>query len=383
MSMKRDDVIQNLCSTYRKYPQIGLVLGAGVSRESGVPTWEKLALELFELAKKEKVLRRAPSRAQVFLEEQLEELRSNREDRRGPDPDKVLQFIHDYVQSEYNLAKLIKQILYRKDRNGKDRDVLRPQSKTMLVKSVYQENRTLNAVISFCAADPKSELPESEKAQRWDTNKKVGAILTTNYDNLVEGSFNSKYGVKLLDPVAREGPPETHKDRHGRVIPVYHMHGYVSYVYDNKGDKGLGGVKASEIVLAEEHYYQTFYNILGFSNRVALNFLRQFPCIFVGCSMVDRNLRRILYQRQREDEYLSDPKERFAILPSNSSIGDDFDDAVLRSFGVTAIRADPEQIGCQVEAILRRLYLSVDGVEEKDWNRVMEGRWRTRKGRVQ
>jgi len=36
---------------------------------------------------------------------------------------------------------------------------------------------------------------------------------------------------------------------------------------------------------------------------------------------------------------------------------------VLRSFGVTAIRVDPEQIGCQVEAILRRLYLSVDGVE--------------------
>jgi len=85
--------------------------------------------------------------------------------------------------------------------------------------------------------------------------------------------------------------------------------------------------------------------------------------------MVDRNLRRILYHLKRERIGTTEVKEHFALLPPPSDDGEqEFEDAVLESFGVTAIRLDnPNDLGRQVKAIMKRLYLSVDGVTEEDW----------------
>jgi hypothetical protein len=111
-----------------------------------------------------------------------------------------------------------------------------------------------------------------------------------------------------------------------------------------------------------------------------MSFLRQFPCLFVGCSMVDRNVRRILYHLQRERIRSSEVWEHFSILPPLPAGEQEFDDAILSSFGVTAIRvADRDDLGAQVEAILRRVYLSLDGVEEEHWLEGKRGGWSRRK----
>jgi hypothetical protein len=243
----------------------------------------------------------------------------------------------------------------------------------MVGRPTYEDNDTLNAVISFCAAVPGSTLAAGSDG-RWEINRKVGGILTTNYDNLVEGSFGSKYGKKLLKPVARKGSRESAPRK--QVIPVYHMHGYISYVDDPKEPDG---VKASELVIAEEDYYRTFYNLLGFSNVVAMSFLRQFPCLFVGCSMVDVNLRRILFHLQRDRIRATDVKEHFAILPPLETGEQEFEDAVLKSFGVTAIRLEKSaDLGPQVADIMKRLYLSLDGVTKEHWDLVKQGKWQRR-----
>lgn len=52
----------------------------------------------------------------------------------------------------------------------------------------------------------------------------------------------------------------------------------------------------------------------------------------------------------------------------------EFEDAILRSFGVTTIRLKkPEDLGDQVAAILKHLYLSLDEVEEEHWSQAREG----------
>ena len=365
MLADRDDAIERLCATHRGVPQLGLVLGAGVSKESGVPLYSKLAYDLFELALKRRNLKGVPESVIAFMQEQARHLRTGQAGGTPQDPDKILQFVCDHLDPKANLPLLVKQVLYR--------NVETKLSHKMVASRTYRENRTLDAVITFCAALPGSVLaPDSES--RWETNPRVGGILTTNYDNLVEGSFGSKYGRSLLKPVTREGSRETVPGK--RVIPVYHMHGYVSYVDDPKEPDG---VKASDLVIAEDDYYRTFYNLLGFSNVVATSFLRQFPCLFVGCSMADRNVRRILYHLQRERIHSSEVWEHFAILPPLAAGEQEFDDAILRSFGVTAIRvADPDDLGAQVEAILRRVYLSLDGVEEEHWLEAKRGRWSRR-----
>lgn len=355
--MNREAAISELCATYQEVHQIGLVVGAGVSRDSGVPLYGELAIQLIGLARQQHKLKGVPDSVLEFLAEQEPGLEA--------DPDKILQYLCDHLASHDSLRRLVKEVLYR----GVDTH----KSHKMVGARTYLENPTLNAVISFCAAPPGSPLAPNSTG-RWETNPKVGGILTTNYDNLVEGAFGSKYGKSLLKPVAREGARERMPGK--RVIPVYHMHGYVSYVDDpNTPDQ----VKASELVIAEEDYYRTFYNLLGFSNVVAVSFLRQFPCIFVGCSMLDRNIRRILYHLRRERIGASAVYRHFAILPPRAEGEQDLDDAVLASFGVTAIRLDDDcHMGVQIEAILKRVWQSLDGVSEAHWLAARQGSWARR-----
>jgi hypothetical protein len=99
--------------------------------------------------------------------------------------------------------------------------------------------------------------------------------------------------------------------------------------------------------------------------------------------MADRNVRRILYHLQRERIRSSEVREHFAILPPLAAGEQEFDDAILRSFGVTAIRVDdPHRLGAEVEAILKRVYLSLDGVEEEHWIEGKRGRWSRLKERA-
>jgi hypothetical protein len=352
--MNPEATIEKLCATYRDTPQVALVLGAGVSKDSGVPLYTDLARQLLELAYQRHKLKGVSDDVLTFIAEQ--------EAGSMPDPDTILQYVYNHLDANESLRLLIKEVLYR--------HVNTQRSHKMVSRATYRDNPTLDAVITFCSAVPGSPLaPDS--TSRWETNPKIGGILTTNYDNLVEGAFGSKYGKSLLKPVAREGARETLPGK--RVIPVYHVHGYVSYVDDPSAPDR---VKASDLVIAEEDYYRTFYNLLGFSNVVAMSILRQFSCLFVGCSMRDRNIRRILYHLRRERTHSSTVHPHFAILPPLPVGEQNFDNTVLESFGVSAIRLDdPCQMGVQIEAILKRVYLSVNRVSVEHWLAAKQGRW--------
>jgi hypothetical protein len=356
--MKQADAIDKLCTIYRDAPQIGLVLGAGVSRDSGVPLFADLALRLFQLAHTQQRLRDVPESIIALVTQQGLQA--------AGDPDKIVQYLYEHLDSHESMRVLVKEALYR--------HVDTHRSHKMVGRRTYCDNATLDGVISFCAARPGSTLaPES--TARWETNPKVGAILTTNYDNLVEGAFGTKYGRSLLKPVAREEARETMPGK--RVIPVYHMHGYVSYVDDPRAPDG---VKASELVIAEEDYYRTYYNLLGFSNIVATSVLRQFPALFIGSSMADRNLRRMLYHLRRERIHPSTVHEHFAILPPRPPTEQELDASILRSLNVTVIwLEDQEAIGAEIESILRRVYVSLDDVSEDDWQAVKRGKWSRRR----
>jgi hypothetical protein len=353
MSTKYEEAVDRLCTVYRESDQIGLVAGAGVGKDSGVPLYRDLALQVLELAREKRALWGAPREALEFL--------SSGSEGKSPDPDHILQFVADHLTSTTSMEWLAREVLYAK---------IERRTHKMVARHTFRKNDTLDAVISLCAAIPGSDLAGGQE-RRWSTNRKVGAILTTNYDNLVEGSFGTKYGASLLKPVPGDKAREAMRGK--RVIPVYHMHGYVSYVDDpDRPDE----VRASDLVIAEEDYYETFYNLLGFSNVVATSVLRRFPCLFVGCSMADRNVRRILYHLQRERILATEVKEHFALLSPKEPGQQAFEDAILASFGVTTIRLkDAKHLGSQVKAIVQRLYLSAEGVTEAQWRQVEKGGW--------
>jgi len=352
--MKRQEAIEQLCQIYRKAPQIGLMLGAGVSADSGVPLFGDLALQLFERAHAQGRLREVPESIITLLREHGLEA--------AGDPDKVVQYLYEHLDCDESLPLLVKQALYS--------NVETHHAHKTVSRRTYRNNATLDAVISFCAAPGGSPLAPDSKAH-WETNPKVGAILTTNYDNLLEGAFGTKYGRGLLKPVAREESRESVPG--GRVIPVYHMHGYVSYVDDPHAPDG---VKASKLVIAEEDYYRTYYNLLGFSNVVATSVLRQFTSLFIGSSMADRNLRRMLYHLRREQILPSTVHLHFAILPPRHAAEQELDASILRALNVRVIwLEDRDDIGPQIEAILRRVYTCADGVTDEHWLASKAGKW--------
>lgn len=177
MATMYEKAVERLCTVYRESDQIGLVAGAGVVKDSGVPLYRDLALQVLELAREKRALRAAPRQALEFL--------SSGPEGQTPDPDHILQFVADHLTSTTSMEWLVKEVLYAN---------IERRTHKMVARPTFRKNDTLDAVISLCAALPGSDLAGGQEV-RWSTNRKVGAILTTNYDNLVEGSFGTKYGA--------------------------------------------------------------------------------------------------------------------------------------------------------------------------------------------
>ena len=62
----------------------------------------------------------------------------------------------------------------------------------------------------------------------------------------------------------------------------------------------------------------------------------------------------------------------FAILRARGTLRDDFEDAVLSSYGVATIWVQEFK---EIREILREVYTSVDGVTEGDWEALKEFKW--------
>lgn len=254
------------------------------------------------------------------------------------------------------LNRLIKEVLYEKV----------PVKRTV-GRDAFERNPTLDAILTFCAARPGTALASASKYEI-EANSKVGGLLTTNYDNLVEGAFHTKYRRNLLKPVGRPASREAARDR--RVIPVYHIHGYISY---RPPDPTQTNQRTPDIVIAEDDFFQTFYDPLGFGNYIAMSFLRRFPCLFVGSALTDPNLRRFLFHLARNGGRASAPhKRKFALLKVSGTANDALTEAVLRTYGVDPIWIQDFD---EILDILRTLYTTAAGVEESDWEEMTHYKW--------
>ena len=108
-----------------------------------------------------------------------------------------------------------------------------------------------------------------------NNNERVKSIITYNYDDLIEQQL-ANIGVPTCSVF---GPHEPD----GR-FPVFHVHG----ILDQEG------MKSSDIVLAEDDYHEQYRRAFMWSNVEQLHALQNNNCFFIGLSMTDPNLRRLL-----------------------------------------------------------------------------------------
>lgn len=354
---------RRLLSAYRKSAQFGLVLGTGVTVDSQVPNYINLALNLLETAAQRSDFTGSKEWALKLIRDQRTRAE---EGRKTISPEDVILYVRTHLGGNSELLReLVKSEIYKNVAVGKTAG-----------KDVFRNNTTLDSILTFCAACPNTALSPDPSSYKVEANAKIGGILTTNYDNLVESSFHTKFRRNLLKPVGR---PTTNEfdARERRTIPVYHMHGYIGF---KKMEQNQEEDQNPEIVIAEDDYFETFYDPMGFGNYIALSFLRQFPCLFIGASMEDKNIRRILFHLYKAAKgKIPEHQQKFAILQTTNSSADGLLDANLFAYGVETIWVEKFD---EVQKIFKDLYINVNDKERKksdyasDWEYLKAFTWR-------
>lgn len=127
------------------------------------------------------------------------------------------------------------------------------------------------------------------------------SIITYNFDDVMERALKS-CGIGNYSIFGQNQPQQ--------LFPIYHVHGFVPY--ENKEN-----IKSLP-VLSEEEYHRVYANSYNWSNVEQIHALSRTTCIFIGWSMTDPNLRRLLDIANKDSE--ADPRH-FVFLPCIDSFG--------------------------------------------------------------
>lgn len=229
----REVLLDNAQVAFRE-DKCSFFLGAGVSMDAGGPSWEKLLKKIMGRYKK---FGRQKDFDKVYRWCGMSPIILGRY---AASNDKILQDISAYLR---------KYVLYQGVR----------EDDSELIKAI-------------CEA-----VEGSGNNERIVASGKVDSIITYNYDDLVESALEHR-GVS----VARI----YQKSRNYRnEFPVYHVHGLIP--------REMNGIIPTPI-LGEKEYHQMYKESYHWSNVEQLHALDRNTCFFIGLSMTDPNLRRLL-----------------------------------------------------------------------------------------
>jgi hypothetical protein len=125
--------------------------------------------------------------------------------------------------------------------------------------------------------------------------REVVAVVTYNYDTLLEQAveFLSKHRPEMARQPISIGRQIAHAVRaqtggQGALLPVYHVHGCL---HPPRRSRGLADVP---VVISQRDYARAGRDPHSLEDSSQLHFLRSYPCLFLGLSMVDWDILRLL-----------------------------------------------------------------------------------------
>ena len=240
------NIPQNLVESVRR-DGVNLFLGAGVSVSSGLPTWNELTELMIKIA--------------------------------YPPTSKWLDISPISVNVLKSAGPVEAMRVVRQKMAGGFLDELR--------NTLYKSHKT-----DFSLLDAIADL------------KHIRFICSYNFDDLLEQRLIEKGRHFLIIVPEDRLPSDNIPDR----IIVAHPHGLIPMFSDgNQIPKAIFGLyieavlpkTTQEIVLTEDDYFKLYDNLLGWSNIVQIRALLSRPCLFIGCSLSDPNVRRLLAVTKR------------------------------------------------------------------------------------
>lgn len=209
-------------------------------------------------------------------------------------------------------------------------DVITQKNGPKLVNFIQKSNPTMRAVAALCTR----KISPTE----FGANENIHALVNFNVDSVLRTYAHWRYGAYLYRTIEGVSKLGIH-DR----IPVYHMHGFLKFYRSRRPDDD----EEVPCVFTEGEYYDFFNRPNSMFNYTFLYLLREFNCLFIGMSMTDENIRRLLHystaeRRQRAREKGGSPERlalrHFCILKrSGSKTRDELTDISLRRLGTRVL----------------------------------------------
>ena len=232
--------IEQLSKEYRD-DNLVLFLGAGASHDAEIATWDSLISELFV----------------ALINKEM-----NKKGIKLTDSDK--QSIVNSIQNQNGYSPLLQTRFLRQGFEEEFTDLVRD----ILYKDAVDTSHLLEELGQLC-------VPHRGKTG-------IKAIINYNFDDLIEKNLDRlrvKYHSIYSDGV------KANSDELG----IYHVHGFLP---QNKEE--YENLSKSLLVFSEEGYHKLLLEPYNWANMTQLNYLTNDVCLFIGLSMTDPNLRRLL-----------------------------------------------------------------------------------------
>lgn len=233
--LSRQEIIKKITSSY-KNEKLVFVLGAGVSMNYGLPSWNILLQKLM-VTTIEKEQSASNALSKLFTE------------LFSPSPLIAGRFLQKYYETKNNsFEEAVRKVLY----SG---------------INLSKKSPVMEEIVKFCVAAGKSP--------------NLDSIISYNFDDLVEQHL-LKTNVEIpFRPIHGIGMnPEPGE------LPIYHVHGYLPEKGKLNND--------NQITFGENVYHKQYTDIYSWNNIVQINKFRDFTCLFIGSSLTDPNIRRLL-----------------------------------------------------------------------------------------
>lgn len=214
-----------------------LVLGAGISSDYKLPSWNELLKRLLVRSLDNTPSKKSDAVASLF------------NDVFGP---------NSLIAARYLKLSLSNES--KEDFNSQIRDALYAE---------YENSQSSNyhSIVRLCASPGKTP--------------SLNSVITYNYDNILEECIDSlKLGLKYK-VIDKAGQNPSHIE-----LPIYHVHGYLP----REGELS----ESSPVLLADDSYHQQYTELYHWSNLIQINKFIDTCCLFIGHSFTDPNLRRLL-----------------------------------------------------------------------------------------
>lgn len=253
---------------------VTLCLGAGVSHDAGIPLWNELIHELLVLMINYKTQGEFLNQGELTRITQL--ATSNQED----SPLTQVRYIRAAFEADEreDYYELVRKVLYK--------------------KKIQMSSPLLDAISKLCK-------PERNHIG-------VKGVITYNFDDLLERKLQTK-GIKYNVVYREEDLTDISS------LNIYHVHGFLPH------NKRKSNPADTALIFSEEDYHEVYRDAYCWSNITQLNAFRENVCLFIGCSLTDPNIRRLLDISARScaaPRHFAIMKRKTVSLPASTGLKD-------------------------------------------------------------